>query len=284
MSDWLEIRVRSESAQSADVDDLAGRVATEVGEASAGVEIRGDLVVFWVKPEDAETAAAAAAALGPVEIATAIPEAEWRDAYKRYFKPTRLTRQLVVVPSWERYRPEPGDLEIHIDPGQAFGTGSHATTRLVLAALQAAADAGDQPARILDFGTGSGILSIAAALLFPGAELAAIDNDPLAVDAAVENLARNGVGDRVAALCCDDPAALSIEPDLVLANIQRGVLVPAAPALTRLAAASATLLLSGLLAEQLDEVSGAYQVRGWREARRALDGEDASWGLLVMER
>lgn len=284
MSDWLEIRVRSDTA---DIDELAARVATEVGEASAGVEIRdepGPCVVFWVKPEHSEAAAAAAAALGDVEIAAAMPEAEWRDAYKRYFKPTRLTRQLVAVPSWETYQPEPGDLEIHIDPGQAFGTGSHATTRLVLGALQERVDSGERAATVLDFGTGSGILSIAAALLLPDAAITAIDNDELAVAAAAENAGRNGLGDRIDARCCDDPGTLAIEPDLVLANIQRPVLLPAAPALTRLAATPATLMLSGLLADQLDEVSDAYQSRGWRETARRLDDRDPSWGLLVMRR
>lgn len=285
MSDWLEIRVRSETPETSDIDELAARVATEVGEASAGVEIRDDgWVVFWVKPADSEAAAAAAAALGEVEIAAAMPEAEWRDAYKRYFKPTRLTRQLVAVPSWERYTPVPGDLEIHIDPGQAFGTGSHATTRLVLGALQERADAGEPAARILDFGTGSGILSIAAALLFPRAAITAIDNDPLAVAAAAENIARNELSGRIATARCDDPGELAIEPDLVLANIQRPVLLPAAAALTRLAARSASLLLSGLLADQLDEVSAAYAARGWREAVRRLDDRDRSWGLLVLVR
>ena len=277
---WLEVRVRA----TGDVDELAGRIAGEVGAASAGVEIRGELVVFWVAPEDAEPAAAAAAALGEVEIADAVPEAEWRDAYKRYFKPTRLTRQVVVVPSWETYVPATDDLEIHIDPGQAFGTGSHATTQLVLEAMQALADDGQAFSELLDFGTGSGILSIAAALLWPNARIAAIDIDPLAVAAARENFDRNGVGDRVVLSCGADPAALAIEPDLVLANIQRPVLLPAVRPLTKLAAPRAVMLLSGLLADQLDEVSEAYQSSGWREARRALEDPAGSWGLLELRR
>lgn len=280
MESWLEIRVRSNAT---DVDDLAGRVATEIADASAGVEIRGDVVVFWVKPESAEAAAAAARALGEVEIADAVPEAEWRDAYKRYFVPTRLTRQLVVVPSWTEYRAEPGDLEIHIDPGQAFGTGSHATTRLVLEALQQLADDGVSPRQILDFGTGSGILSLASALLFEGAAIWAVDNDPLAVDAARENAERNGFAGRID-VSTTPLSGLEIEPDLVVANIQRQVLIPAAPELTELATPAARLILSGLLADQLDEVTEVYQSRGWSLERRALDQRDASWGLLVLRR
>lgn len=281
MDAWLEIRVRA--IADVDPDELAGRIATEVAAATAGVEIRGDVVVFWVRPQDCETAAAAARALGEVEIADAVPEAEWRDAYKRYFRPTRLTRQLVVVPSWTTYQAEPGDLEIHIDPGQAFGTGAHATTRLVLEALQRLADAGLAPQAILDFGTGSGILSLAAALLFESAAITAIDCDPLAVAAARENAERNGVAGRVA-VSATPIDEVEIEPDLVVANIQRQVLIPAAPALTRLAVPEARAILSGLLADQLDEVTEVYEARGWTLERRALDERDPSWGLLVLAR
>ena len=280
MDAWLEIRVR---APDLDVDELAGRIATEVAAASAGVEIRDDVVVFWVTPQDAEAAAAAARALGEVEIAEAVPEKEWRDAYKRYFVPTRLTRQLVVVPSWSSYHPEPGDLEIHIDPGQAFGTGSHATTRLVLTALQNLADRNVRPRRILDFGTGSGILALGAALLFPEATITAIDNDALAVAAARENAERNQLDGRieVSGAGLDQ---LSIEPDLVVANIQRQVLLPAAPELSRLAASAARLVLSGLLSDQLDEVAVAYRGRGWSLEEQSLDDRDPSWGVLVLAR
>ncbi len=85
-----------------------------------------------------------------------MPEAEWRDAWKRYFKVSRLTRQIVVVPSWESYTPSPGDVPIALDPGMAFGTGTHASTQLVLEELQALADGGLRPARVLDMGCGWG--------------------------------------------------------------------------------------------------------------------------------
>ena len=140
---------------------------------------------------------------------------------------------------------------------------------------------------LIDFGCGSGILSVAAALLFPGATITAVDNDELAVAATRENAERNGIGDRVNAALCADPAELAggeFAPGLVCANIQRRVLLPAAAALTRLAAPSARLLLSGLLADQLDEVSDAYQARGWAERRRTLDPIDGAWGLLVLAR
>jgi ribosomal protein L11 methyltransferase len=132
--------------------------------------------VFWVASTDvapalAETRdavtrwAAGGASVDPARVrsAAALPEVEWRDAWKKYFKVSRLTRQFVVVPSWEPYTPAAGDIAIDLDPGMAFGTGTHASTRLVLEHLQELADANVSPARILDVGCGSGILSIAAA-------------------------------------------------------------------------------------------------------------------------
>ncbi len=203
MADWVEVIV---PVGAADVDDVAALIALEVPAASAGTEQRGDEVVFWVSPEDAAAALAQArdaasrwqangAAIDPsrIRIATAMPEAEWRDAWKRYFKVSRLTRQIVVVPSWESYTPSPGDVPIALDPGMAFGTGTHASTQLVLEELQALADGGLRPARVLDMGCGSGILAIAAAKLWPSATLLAIDNDPIAITATAENVAANDV-------------------------------------------------------------------------------------------
>ena len=128
-----------------------------------------------------------------------MPEAEWRDAWKRYFKISRLTRQIVVVPSWESYTPAADDVTIALDPGMAFGTGTHASTQLVLEELQALADGGLYPARVLDMGCGSGILAIAAAKLWPKTSVIAIDNDPIAITATADNAAGNGVGARITA-------------------------------------------------------------------------------------
>src|SRR5262249_43919270 len=129
----------------------------------------------------------------------AVPEAEWRDAWKKYFKVSRLTRQFVVVPSWERFTPGPDDIAIALDPGMAFGTGTHAPTRLVLEDIQQLADAGDAPARILDLGCGSGILAIACVKRWPASTCVAVDIDPLAVTATAENAAANEVGERIVA-------------------------------------------------------------------------------------
>lgn len=287
MADWLEIQVRADGI---DIDELAGIAASEIAAASAGVEVRPGAVAFWVEEGSGDEAVAAARRLlgelgvsGEVTSAPAAPESEWREAYKRYFRSARLTRQLVAVPSWEQL-PElgPGDLVIHIDPGMAFGTGSHATTRLVLGALQDIADRGaPAPRRVLDFGTGSGILAMGLALLCPGAQITAIDNDPLAVEAARENIERNRLEERIQ-VSATPPSELSGPFDLVAANIQRPVLLEHAAELARLAPApGAVLVLSGLLLDHLDEVEAAYVERGFAPRARPLSGD---WGALVMER
>jgi ribosomal protein L11 methylase PrmA len=190
-------------------DDVAALVAASIPDAAAGVELRPGEVVFWV-PRERESAALLAARravtglaeagqpLDPSAVGSrpAAPEAEWRDAWKRYFRTVRLTRQIVVVPSWDSHDPGPDDRVVHLDPGQAFGTGAHASTRLVLRFAQELADRGTRPARVLDLGTGSGILALAAAALWPAAHIVAVDNDPLAVATARENLAINAAAAR----------------------------------------------------------------------------------------
>jgi ribosomal protein L11 methyltransferase len=231
LADWVEIIV---PVGAADVDDVAALIASDVGAAAAGTEQRGDEIVFWVDAANVANAlaetrdavarwAAGGAALDPARVRTAaaMPEAEWRDAWKRYFKVSRLTRQFVVVPSWERYTAEPGDVVIDLDPGMAFGTGTHASTRLVLEELQALADAGLEPDRILDVGCGSGILAIAAVKRWPGARCIAIDNDPIAVTATLENAAHNEVAVGAAITPLHDIEGTF---PLVLANIQAHVL------------------------------------------------------------
>ena len=156
-TDWVEIIVPATAALA---DEVAALLVDEVVLASAGTEIRGDEVVFWVARADAEAAIAAAQAAlagwdlpdvdpAAVRQASAVPESEWREAWKRYFHVTRLTRQLVVVPSWERagFVPAVDDRIIDLDPGMAFGTGTHASTRLVLEELQHLVDAHQSGAR-----------------------------------------------------------------------------------------------------------------------------------------
>jgi ribosomal protein L11 methyltransferase len=292
VSDWLEIVVHTPVAAA---DEVAAQIADLVPAAAAGTEIRGAEVIFWVAVDDGEevldrTRAAARAlaerglAVDPsrVESRPAMPEAEWRDAWKRYFKVVRLTRQVVVVPSWETYQPAPDDIAIDLDPGQAFGTGAHATTRLVLRQLQALADGGTRVDRFLDVGAGSGILSIAAARMWPAATGIAVDNDPIAVDAARDNLAANRVGDRVRSTGETLDALADEQFDLVLANIQSDVLRALVGQIAP--RVGGVLILSGILGEQARGVAEEYAATGLVIDTVHPDDESPDWHCAVLRR
>lgn len=291
--DWTEVVV---PVGADDIDDVAALIATEVPSAAAGTAQRGGEVVFWVAADAAAGALvevrdavarwqAGGLAVDPsrVRLAAAVPEAEWRDAWKRYFRVSRLTRQFVVVPSWERFAPGADDIVIDLDPGMAFGTGTHASTRLVLEEIQRLADLGPAPARVLDVGCGSGILAIAAARRWPGATCVAIDSDPIAVDATVENAARNQVGDRIAASTrgLGEPG----EPfALVLANIQAEVLRALRDALIACTAPGGTLILSGLLTPQAQPLADEFAAAGMRCLHVRTSIADPEWSCAVLVR
>jgi ribosomal protein L11 methyltransferase len=180
-----------------------------------------------------------------------LEERDWSRAWMDDFKPMRFGQRLWIVPTWC----EPEDsaaVNIELDPGLAFGTGTHPTTRLCLEWLDTHAPAG---ARVIDYGSGSGILAIAAAKL--GArEVLAVDNDPQALIATRENAERNGVSGLITTVA---PEEVREEPvDVVLANILAGPLVTLAPRLALLTRSGGSLVLSGILASQVPTVSTAY--------------------------
>jgi ribosomal protein L11 methyltransferase len=291
VSDWVEIIV---PVGAADVDDVAALIASEVPAAAAGTEQRGDEVVFWVAASDVAAAlaetrdavarwAAGGAAVDPARVrsAAAMPEAEWRDAWKRYFKVSRLTRQFVVVPSWEPYTAADDDVVIDLDPGMAFGTGTHASTRLVLEHLQVMADAGASPPRILDVGCGSGILAIAAVKRWPSATCVAIDNDPIAVQATAENALHNKVADRIDAAVTPLPEFVERFP-LVLANIQAHVLRELKDALIARMSPGGTLVLSGLLTPQAQPLADEFVAAGMKLEHVRASTDDPQWSSVVL--
>lgn len=200
------------------------------------------------------------------------PDRDWGEAWREGLEPRRVGRRLVVAPSWTDPSPEPDDLLLSLDPGMAFGTGEHGSTRGVLRLLEGAVTDGDL---VLDLGTGSGILAVAAVRL--GADrVVAVDVDADALEVARKNLERNGVADRVELLRtrADAPRLALLEPmcfDVLAANILARVLVPLLGPLGRLAAPGAALLLGGILEREASEVREAAAGTGWRPAAEVVD-------------
>ncbi|SHM71397.1 50S ribosomal protein L11 methyltransferase [Phytopseudomonas punonensis] len=182
-----------------------------------------------------------------------IEDQDWERSWMDGFAPMRFGQRLWIVPSWHE-APEPDAVNLLLDPGLAFGTGTHPTTSLCLQWLDGQALEG---CSVLDFGCGSGILAIAALLL--GAPRAVgTDIDPQALEASRDNAQRNGIADERFPVYL--PADLPQEPaDVVVANILAGPLVSLAPQITRLVKSGGRLALSGILAEQAEEVRAAYE-------------------------
>ena len=255
-----------------------GALGIEERDASTLLKSAGpDTSLLVASFADDASAEAARAELGyPAELEHVVGDA-WRDGWRAYFKPMRVGERFVVRPSWEAYEAQPNDLVLTLDPGQAFGTGTHETTQLLLAAL---GDHVKPGMRVLDVGTGSGILAVGACLL-GASHVVAVDVDELAVTATRENAAINGVAERVSA---SDTPVERIEEQfpLVLANIEARVLVPMAPVLMARVAAGGCLLLSGLLhgdADQVARISAAYGSMRVLAEPRAGD-----WYAVVLEK
>lgn len=269
---------------SAEVDRVSGELW---GLGATGIEERdrttldkpvrdGDVVTLVASfPTEASAARAAKAlprAWSP-RIEHVVGDA-WRDAWRAHFKPTRLGRRLVVRPSWEPFEPGRGDVVLTLDPGRAFGTGTHESTRLVLTELDRRVRGGES---VLDVGCGSGILGVAA-LLLGASRVRAVDVDPDSVEVTVENAELNGVAARVTA-SCTPVHRLRGSFDLVLANIQADVLVPLAAAISARVAPGGTLVMSGILVGQESTVLEAY--RPMRKLAAPVEGE---WVALVLRK
>jgi ribosomal protein L11 methyltransferase len=206
-----------------------------------------------------------------------LQEEDWAEAWKKHFFVNRVGERLVVVPSWRRHRPAASDLLMRLDPGMAFGTGLHPTTRLCLRALEKRIRPG---AVVLDLGTGSGILAIAAARL--GArQVVALDVDATAVRIAAENLARNGLSGLVELGQGTLPhqAASGKSFDLAVANISLRVLRGVCPELRNAIGRGGVALLSGLLEQDAPDLLGVLRGAGWHVLEQL---NEAEWTLLAV--
>lgn len=203
-----------------------------------------------------------------------VAQADWAEAWKAAFKPVRLGQRILVCPSWIEADAQPGDIVLMLDPGLAFGTGLHPTTQLCAAAIEERVQPG---MRVLDVGTGSGILSILAAKLGAAAALG-VDIDEEAVRAARENVARNGADTRVT-IAQGSWEQAEGGYDVVIANILAGVIRRLLQ--EGLGTAGRLFIFSGILDTQAEEVASAMREAGLRVVDQR---QRADWVCLVGER
>ena len=207
-----------------------------------------------------------------------IVDEDWANCWKQFYHPMRFGQHIVVCPFWEEFKPEEGDKVITLDPGMAFGTGAHASTAMCLEMLERVY-AKNVPDRILDVGTGSGILAIAARLL--GSRLiVASDSDPVAVKAARENFAANHLNED-----CDlfEYVGVPLEKGrfpLVCANLVASLLCRLAADLVKATLPGGQLVLSGIVQERADEVIEAFADEGAKVVDR-IDKDD--WVCLLVQ-
>ncbi len=211
-----------------------------------------------------------------------VAEEDWAEAWKAHFKAQKVTGRLVIRPPWEEYAPAAGEMVVTIYPGMAFGTGRHPTTLLCLRALEQVwgqhLPEAPNPWQVLDVGTGSGILALAAARL--GAGVLAIDVDPEAVAAALENVRLNALEDRVLV----EPTLLQAirqQFALILANLTALDLLQLADSLTGRLLSGGVLIISGFLEKDLPDLEARFLGLGLVEAGWLTQDD---WGALILRR
>lgn len=301
---WLELAVEADAEAVEAVSEILARVAPGGTSVEPGFDLIDDGLGARIDPtrpatirahvpaRDLAAAERAAAivweALGhlqafglrPIgELRTRlVDEADWAEAWKEHFHVLRIGRRLVIKPSWRRHARAGDEVVIDLDPGMAFGTGLHPTTRLCLLAMEERAEEGPL-GRALDVGCGSGILSIAAVKL--GATRAVgVDIDPIAIEATIANARHNRVGKRVRAR---DGSIPSDEGpfDTVLANLIAGVLIEHATTLADELVPGGTLIASGIFIDREPDVRAALEGAGFRIMKRY---RETDWVALTAVR
>jgi ribosomal protein L11 methyltransferase len=213
--------------------------------------------------------------VGELQVGT-VDEADWANAWKDHYSVFRIGHRCVIKPEWLEYDEQPGDIVLDLDPGMAFGTGQHPTTAQCLELIERVVQPGQ---RVLDVGTGSGILSIAA-LKLGAASAVLLDIDPIATRSAAENLERNRVLDRALIETGSLPhdAAPAGHFDVVLANIIASAIIALAPELRRAAVEGGQLIASGIIASREPDVRAALDAAGYRIDETL---QDQDWRTLL---
>jgi ribosomal protein L11 methyltransferase len=291
---WIEVRLlvpaRMQEEASLYLTDFSGRgvIIEEENVPAGGVVIRAYFRPEEYGPWPRQELQDYLKRLGNYELyplgleVRQVAEEDWAEAWKAHFKPLKVTDRVVIQPPWEEYAAQAGETVITIYPGMAFGTGRHPSTRLCLRALEEIWEQqmprSDSPWQVLDVGTGTGILALAAARY--GAKVLAIDLDPEAVAAALENVRLNNLLDRV---WVEETPLTSLRQQfaLILANITAPDLLQLAEALTARMLNDGFLIISGFLAEDVPNLEARYQGLGLHKSG-FLTHED--WGVLIFRR
>ena len=247
-------------------------VDEELSQRFAGVS----RVKFWLSDDaDGRAVLARVRAAGHIVAEKRIADEDWENNWKQYYKPLPIGERLLIVPAWEDVPPE-GRLPLRLDPGLIFGTGSHATTRMCLEALETLSAPGK---RVLDLGCGSGILAIGA-LVLGCADALGCDIDPKAPDVAESNAALNGIGRERFRVYAGDVltdagmrTALGTGYDIVLANIVADVIIPLAPLSVGFLAPEGDFVCSGVIDGREAEVENALRKAGYRICRHLREEE-----------
>lgn len=291
--EWRKITVHSDPAQ----EEVVSNILLEAG--AQGVAVNGDwredaAAVSWEEQGDetavpysveayygaadsdgtaAEITRRLEGAFGqaPAVSAEVVDDAGWLEAWKKYCKPVRAGDHIVVKPTWCSYRAYPEDVVVDIDPGMAFGAGSHETTRMALRFLEQYLYPGNT---LVDVGTGSGVLAIAAVKMGAG-RVYALEVDPTAVRVARDNAAENGVDEVVHVIESDLLAELpeGTHVDLMVANIVADVIIRLVPDVGRFLRAGGMLICSGIVESRLASVLDALRRSGLRVIQAERDGE-----------
>ncbi|SFW61650.1 50S ribosomal protein L11 methyltransferase [Selenomonas ruminantium] len=215
---------------------------------------------------------------GPCTISwNTVRDEDWADNWKAYFHPEKVGGMLVIKPTWEDYEASPDDIVIELDPGSAFGTGTHPTTAMCLRELETLVKGG---MRIFDVGTGSGVLSIAAAKL-GATDVTAMDYDKVAVDVAAENICQNGVEDVVKTGVSDILKSFDGKADLIVANIIADIIIMLFDELDEHLAEGGRLLASGIISERLADVTEACLAHGFVVDKVT---EEKGWVAMTISR
>ena len=204
-------------------------------------------------------------------------EEDWAEAWKKYYHPIRIGR-VTVVPAWEDYTPDEGERILRMDPGMAFGTGTHETTRLVMEMLSEEIRGGE---RLLDVGTGSGILALCASKL-GAAACYAYDIDPMAVRVAKENVEKDGASN---VICGEADLLRGIDRtspyDFVVANIVADIILRLLPDLGEVMCDGGRAILSGIIGERVEEIRGSIASHGFTLVREASERD---WYALLIQK